>query len=393
MTQTATVWLVYHLTKSPFWLGCVAFLSQAPSLLVGPFAGVWVDRLPRLPLLRVTQFLSMLQSFALAWLTLSHQIQLRHLLLLATAQGVVNAFDLPARQALVGLLAEKKEDLAGIIGMNVGMFHLSRLIGPAIAGFVIEAYGSGGCFLIDGISYLAVLLALLLMRLPSKEIASGPASLWGEMRAGFQYAFGFHPIRTLITLTGCLSLLGISYTVLIPVYAREIFAGDARTLGFLMSSSAVGSVLAALYLTSRPDLRGLGRVICLGSTIAGAALAVFAFSRYLPLSLLCLVLAGMGSVLTLASNNTLVQNLVDEDKRGRVMGLYGMAFMGGLPIGCFLVGALAEKFGPGPVVCGNALACWLLAWWFAGQLPRLRTEARPVLEKAGLIDPKVVPLG
>ncbi len=370
MTQTATVWLVYYLTKSPLWLGSIAFVSQAPSLIIGPFAGVWVDRLPPLRMLKVTQFLSMLQSFVLAGLTLTHHITIHYLLILATFQGAVNAVDIPTRQALVGLLAEKKEDLAG---------------------FIIAAYGSGGCFLIDGFSYLAVLLALMLMRLKERNVPIGKSSIWTEMRQGFQYAFGSSPIRTLIVLTGSLSLFSISYSVLVPVYAREIFSGDARTLGFLMSSSAAGSVLAAIYLTSRKKIAGLGRVICFGISLTGIALLVFANSRSLLLSTFCLLLVGMGTVLALASCNTLVQHLVDGDKRGRTMALFGMAFMGGMPVGSFIIGAFAEKFGVVPAVCFNALACWMLAWWFSSQLSKIREEARAVLEKANLIDPQNMP--
>ena len=385
MTQTATVWLVYQITHSAFWLGVVAFAGQVPGLLVGPAAGVWVDRLNRRSLLIATQALAMLQSLALAYFTLTGKITVTHLALLSMVQGVINAFDMPARQALPVLLVEKKEHLANVIAMNVSMFHLARLVGPAIAGFVIAYVGAGYCFLADGLSYLAVIAALIAMRLTQEPIEDTGASIWNDFRSGLAYALGFGPIRRLIFLIGCMALFGMSFTVLTPVYAREFFGGDARTLGLLMSSSAAGSVLAAVYLSSRQSLRGLGRVIYSGATLMGLALIAFAFSRSLPLSIGCLLLAGSGTILVVASSNTLLQNLVDGGKRGRVMSLYTMAFLGGMPIGSLLTGTLAHQLGSTPATCVNGVACLILGYLFFRQLPQFRVEARPVLEKAGLL--------
>ena len=384
MTQTATVWLVYHLTHSAFWLGVVAFAGQLPGLLIGPVAGVWVDRLDRRHLLIATQGLAMLQSLALAYFTLAGKITVTQLALLAMVQGVINAFDMPARQALPVLLVGKKEHLANVIAMNVSMFHLARLTGPAIAGFVIASIGAGYCFLWDGLSYLAVIAALLAMRLGQEPPQKSGASVWHEFRSGLDYAFGFGPIRRLILLTGCMSLFGISFAVLTPAYAREYFGGDARTLGLLMSSSAAGSVVAAVYLSSRKSLRGMGRVIYSGAALMGLALIAFAFSRFLPLSCAFLLLAGCGSILVIASNNTLLQNLVDEDKRGRVMSLFTMAFLGGMPLGSLLTGTLAHQLNITAATCFNGVACLILAYLFCRQLPGFREEARPALEKAGV---------
>ena len=385
MTQTATVWLVYQITHSAFWLGVVAFAGQVPGLLVGPAAGVWVDRLNRRALLVATQALAMLQSLALAYFTLTGKITVTHLALLAMVQGVINAFDMPARQALPVLLVEKKEHLANVIAMNVSMFHLARLVGPAVAGFVIAYIGAGYCFLADGLSYLAVIAALIAMRLQQEPVEYTGASIWHDFRSGLSYALGFGPIRRLILLIGCMALFGMSFTVLTPVYAREFFGGDARTLGLLMSSSAAGSVLAAVYLSSRQSLRGLGRVIYSGATLMGLALIAFAFSRSLPLSICCLLLAGSGTILVVASSNTLLQNLVDGAKRGRVMSLYTMAFLGGMPIGSLMTGTLAHQLGTTPATCVNGVACLILGYLFFRQLPQFRVEARPVLEKAGLL--------
>lgn len=385
MTQTAVVWLVYQLTHSAFWLGMVAFAGQLPGLLIGPVAGVWVDRLNRRQLLLATQVLSMLQSLALAWFTLSGKISVTHLALLAMVQGVINAFDMPARQAMPVLLVEKKEHLANVIAMNVSMFHLARLTGPAIAGFVIAGLGAGYCFLIDGLSFVAVIAALVAMRIRQEPATPSGASIWDDFRNGLDYALGFGPIRRLILLIGSTALLGMSFAVLTPVYAREYFGGDARTLGWLMASSAAGSVMAAIYLSSRKSLRGLGRVIYSGAALMGLALIAFAFSRHLACSIICLVLAGGGAILVVASSNTLLQNLVDEGKRGRVMSLFTMAFLGGMPLGSLLTGTIAHHLGTTFATCVNGTSCLILGLWFYRQLPTFRAQARPVLEQAGLL--------
>lgn len=385
MTQTAIAWLVYHLTHSAFWLGVVAFSGQVPGLLMGPAAGVWVDRLDRRTLLIVTQCLSMVQSLVLAWLALTGSVNVTQLALLAMVQGVINAFDIPARQALPVLLVEKQEHLSNVIAMNVSMFHLARLVGPAIAGFVIAWTSAGWCFLIDGLSCLAVIAALVAMRLHQEPVVKSGASIWNDFRIGLDYALGFGPIRHLIALVGCMAMFGMSFAVLTPVYAREYFGGDARTLGLLMSCSAAGSVMAAVYLSGRRSLRGLGRVICSGAVLMGLALIAFALSRHLTLSCLCLLLAGCGAILVVASCNTLLQNLVDGDKRGRVMSLYTMAFLGGIPLGSLLTGSLAHQAGTSIATCVNGTACLVLGWLFYLQMPRFRELAKPILQKAGVL--------
>lgn len=385
MTQTAIVWLVYQLTHSAFWLGMVAFAGQLPGLLVGPMAGVWVDRLNRRQLLIATQVMSMLQSLALAYFTLSGKISVSHLALLAMVQGIINAFDMPARQAMPVLLVEKREHLANVIAMNVSMFHLARLVGPAIAGFVIAGLGAGYCFLLDGLSFVAVIAALVAMRIRQEPVVPSGATIWKDFRSGLDYALGFAPIRRLILLVGSTALFGISFAVLTPVYAREYFGGDARTLGWLMASSAAGSVMAAIYLSGRKSLRGLGRVIYSGAMLMGLALIAFAFSRNLAGSIVCLMLAGGGAILVVASSNTLLQNLVDEGKRGRVMSLFTMAFLGGMPLGSLLTGTIAHHLGTTIATCLNGASCLVLGWLFYRQLPAFRAQARPVLEQAGLL--------
>lgn len=385
MTQTATVWLVYHLTNSPFWLGAVTLLGQLPAILLSPLGGVWVDRLDRVRLLLATQALAMLQSLLLAWFTLSGQITIGLLTALAMFQGLINAFDLPTRQSLTVLLAERREDLPAIIGMNSSMFNLARLAGPALAGFVIAGWGAGWCFLLDGVSYVAVIAAIGAMRLARRQPEPSGRSVWHEMKEGATYAWRFRPIRALVLLTAAMGLFGMSFAVLIPVYAKTVFGGDARTLGLLMSASAAGSVLAALYLASRRSIRGLGHTIVFGALAAGAALMGFAVSTNLWVSAGCLLVTGMGGILVFASNNTLVQNLVEETKRGRIMSIYAVAFLGGMPLGGLLTGSFASVVGIGAATSVNALACVVLGLIFWGHLPRLRAEARPVLERAGLV--------
>jgi MFS family permease len=385
MTSTASLWLVYHLSSSPFLLGVVGFASQAPMFVLAPFAGVWVDRLNRHRLLIATQFLSMLQSFALAAFALTNTIDIPHIIVLSLIQGVIDAFDLPVRQAMVVEFVERKEHLSNAIALNSSLFNLARLIGPAIAGFVIAGVGAGFCFLIDGLSYLTVIAALLLMRLRKRAVRKVKERPWVEFRQGFHYAFGFAPVRALILLIAAVSATGFSWSVLMPMFARDVFHGDARTLGWLMSASGVGAVTGALYLGGRKTVRGLGLVITIGGTFMGTGLIGFALSRWLSLSLLCLALLGLGGVLLMASSNTLVQTLVDDDKRGRVMSIFATAFSGTMPLGNLMVGALAGQIGATFTLIGSGAICIVIVAIFHRNLPGLRAAAAPALAKHELL--------
>src|SRR5579883_3027983 len=326
MTQTASLWLIYHLTSSPFMLGLVGFASQVPMFLLAPFAGVWVDRVNRHRLLVGTQTLSMLQSFALAAFVFTNKMDANILISLSLVQGIINAFDMPTRQALVIEFIEKKEHLGNAIALNSSMFNLARLAGPALAGYVIQWRGAGFCYALDGISYLAVIICLLAMRLREHPHKAHHPHPWLALQEGFKAAFGFAPIRALITVVGLVSFLGFSYTVLTPVFARDVFKGDARTLGNLMAASGVGALLGAMYLGTRSTVRGLGTVITVGGILMGAGIIGFSLSRWLGLSLVCMAFAGMGGVLLMASSNTVVQSLVEDHQRGRVMSIFTMAF-------------------------------------------------------------------
>jgi MFS family permease len=386
MTQTASLWLVYHLSSSAFLLGVVGFASQIPIFFLAPFAGVWVDRVNRHRLLVATQVCSMLQSFALAAFALTHTIGIPHLIILSLVQGVINAVDMPTRQALVVEFVERKEHLGNAIALNSSLFNLARLIGPAVAGFVIAGFGPGLCYLVDGLTYVAVIVALLAMRLPERPARPVRQHPWIELRQGFRYAFGFTPIKMLIGLVAAISAIGFSYTVLTPIFARDVFFGDARTLGYLMSASGVGALSGALYLGSRTTIRGLGRVITFGGAAMGVGLIGFASSRWLPLSLGCLTLTGMGGVLLMASSNTLIQTLVDDDKRGRVMSIFSMAFTGTMPAGNLLAGFLAAKWGTTVTLTASGVICIVIAGLFYRSIPGLRAAAAPVLAK---LDPSV----
>ncbi len=384
MTQTASLWLIYHLSDSAFLLGVVGFASQMPSFMLSAFAGVWIDRSNRLFLFMLTQICSMFQSFALAYFAVMQTISASHIIALSVIQGLINAVDMPVRQALVLDFVTKKEHLGGAIALNSSMFNAARLIGPAIAGFVIARYGAGGCYLIDGVSYLAVIVAIFFMRVEQKNHAANRQQPWYDLLEGFHYAFGFSPIRALILLVAIVSFLGFSYTVLMPIFARDIFGGDARMLGFLMSASGVGAVGGAIYLASRKSVRGLGKVIAFGGGLMGVGLLVFAISKLLYLSLACLVMIGLGGVLLVASSNTILQTLVEDAKRGRVMSIFVMAFTGTMPLGNLMMGSLAGWLGAVPATALSGVVCLLAAVTFNRKLPKLRAAASPVLTQLGI---------
>jgi MFS family permease len=384
MTQTASLWLVYHLSNSAFLLGLVGFASLIPMFVLAPFAGVWIDRVNRHQLLIVTQILSMLQSFGLAAFALTHTINASILVVMSLVQGLINAFDMPTRQAVVVEFIEKKEHLGNAIALNSTMFNLARLIGPAIAGFVIAGFNAGGCYLIDGLSYVAVIASLLAMRFPKKAEKRVMQHPWVELREGFHYAFGFAPIRALIFVVALISFSGFSYAVLMPIFAKDIFKGDARVLGYLMAAVGVGALVGAGYLGNRSTVRGLGKVIAFGGLSMGLGLICFSLSRYLPLSLACLTMAGLGGVLLMASSNTLVQAMVDDHKRGRVMSIFTMAFTGTTPLGNLAMGGVAQKFSASTALVISGATCVIVVFFFYRELPKLREAAAPVLDKLDL---------
>ena len=386
ITTTATNWLVYRLTGSAVMLGTVAFASQLPSFLLGPFAGIIVDRVNRHRLLVVTQTISMIQSFALAALVFSGHVSIGWLIALGIVQGLVNAFDMPGRQAFLLTMIENKEDLGNAIALNSSMVNLARLIGPSIAGVVIAAVGEAWCFAIDGISFIAVIVALLRMRIaPAPARPRGDRHAVAEFVEGLRYAFGFHPIRSVILLLAVVSLVGVPYSILMPVFAATVFQGGPHTLGLLMTSSGCGALLAALWLAGRRSVVGLGRLIPTAAAVFGAGLVAFSLSRTLWLAIPCLVLTGFGFMVQMASSNTIIQTIVDDEKRGRVMSFYMMAFLGTAPVGSLIAGWLSSRIGPAHTLQLGGLCCLLAAAWFARGLPALRAVVRPIYVRLGIL--------
>ncbi len=385
ITRVAASWLVWRLTQSPQMLGIFGFVSLLPALLLGPFAGVWVDRLDRHRLLVATQVLSMLQSLTLALLTFSGSIQVWQIFALQLFQGVVNAFDMPTRQSLLVDLIEDQADLPNAVALNSSMFNVARLVGPSIAGLLIASAGEGWCFLIDGLSYLAVIASLLAMRLTPRPSAGKRRGILHDLHDGLRYAFGFAPIRALLLLVALIGLVGAPYRVLMPMIAAQVLHGGAHTLGFLLGAMGVGALGGALYLASRSSVLGLGRMIPVASGIFGAGLIGLGLSRWLPLSLLIMVFTGFGMMLHMAISNTLIQTLVQEKMRGRVMALYLMAFMGMATFGNLLAGVIAQITGAAHTLIGGGLLCLLGATLFWRRLPGLRRQMRPIYVEKGIL--------
>jgi MFS family permease len=376
MTRLATAWLVYRLTHSALLLGVVSFSGQIVSFLLGPFAAVWVERLERRRLLVGTQIAAAIQSLALAALTLAHVITLGEIIGLMMFQGLINAFDMPGRQSFLIQMVEDRGDLANAIAINSSMVNGARLIGPAIGGLLIAAFGEGWCFLIDGVSYLAVIASLLLMRVPALTGGESGRSLLEDMREGWDYVRGFRPIRTVLLVLALTCLLGWPYSVLLPVFAGQVLHGGAHTLGWLTAASGVGAFSSALALAMRKSIAGLTRTLQAAIALLGAGLILFGLSHVLWLSLILMVVVGFGLIQAAAVCNTIIQSLVPDDKRARVMGYYTMAFFGAAPFGSLMAGALAQHIGAPYTVMLTGSFCILGAGWFTLQLPKIRPEMR-----------------
>jgi MFS family permease len=385
MQQVAMGWLVYRLTSSPFLLGLVAFTAQGPTFILAPFAGVLADRSNRHRIIMVTQLLMMAQALVLAGLVLTGSVAFWHVLALSAFYGCASAFDIPARQSFLLELVEDRADLPNAIALNSSMFNGARLVGPAIAGLMIARYGEGLTFLINALSYVAVIGALLAMQISPRPRRRVTANLVATLREGFDYAFGFAPIRDVLGLVAAAALFGVPFTVLMPVFAVSILHGDATTLGALMSATGSGALAGALYLAARVSVRGLSRVITASAILFGASLAGFAFSRSVPVSLVLLACAGFGMMVQMAASNTFLQTIVDDDKRGRIMSLYTMAYVGVAPFGSLLAGAAAQRIGaPLTTACGGVV-CMLGAALFARRIPRFRELVRPIYQQMGII--------
>lgn len=368
-------------------LGVTAFSSQMPAFLCAPLAGVLVDRWEHRRTLIATQILSALQSAALAYLALTGTISIRSIIILAICQGLVNAIDLPARQAFLMHMVERRADLPNAIALNSSVFNAARLVGPAIAGLLIAKFGEGVCFAIDAVSYLAVVAAFLLMRIEARDKPRVPATVLRELRDGFSYAFGFVPIRSLLLIVAAMSLFGLPYTVFLPVFARHVFGGGPQTLGNLTAATGIGALAGAIMLAMRPSIRGLGEVIKLAAIAFGAAVLGFSSATSLAAAMPLLAIAGFSMISLMAACNTVIQTVVDDDKRGRVMSLYGMSFMGMMPLGSVAAGYLAEphRLGVSLTIAIGGIICAISGLIFGRKLPQIKIAARPILIKRGII--------
>lgn len=390
LTSVATGWLVYRVTGSALLLGIVGFAGQFPTFLLAPFAGVLVDRWRLRRVLVFTQTLAMFESFALAYVAYGfdhgHSLPIIPLLLgLNLMQGLINAFDIPARQAFVVDMVDRREDLSNAIALNSSLVNAARLVGPSIGGVLIAAVGEYWCFTIDGISYIAVIIALLMMQVKVREPRKAHPRAWESLREGFRYSFGFAPIRAVLLLLALVSLAGVPYMVLMPVFAREVLHGGPKMLGALMGAAGIGALAGALYLAARRTVVGLGRVITFAAAIFGAGLIAFSFSHNFWISLCLMPITGASMIVQMAGSNTILQTLVDDDKRGRVMAFFTMSFMGMVPIGSLLSGALAVRIGAPRTVMLGGLLCIIGAAVFGRVLPQLRKMVEPIYIQRGIL--------
>jgi MFS family permease len=384
MQRVAVGWLVYRLTDSAFLLGVVGFSTQIPAFVLSPFAGVLADRWNRHRLLILTQVLAMVQAFVLAYLVLTETVVIWEIILLSLILGVVTAFDIPVRQSFMIEMIDEKSDLGNAIALNSSMVNGARLLGPSVAGLLIATVGEGMCFLINGLSYVAVIASLLLMRIVQTS-SRAHSRAWHDLKDGITYVYTFEPIRAIILLLALMSLMGMPYIVLMPVFARDVLHGGPSALGFLMGASGVGALAGAVYLASRRSVLGLGKMIPIGAGVFGLGLIAFTLSRDFFLSLILLTAVGFGQMIQLATSNTLLQTMVDDDRRGRVMGFFTVAFVGMSPLGSLLAGALASVIGAPWTLFIGGVVILVGAGVFARKLPQLKEKIRPIYVTKGIL--------
>ncbi|MGD0906891.1 MAG: MFS transporter [Candidatus Acidiferrales bacterium] len=386
MQTVAEAWLIYRLTGSSVLLGVLGFVSQIPIFLLSPLAGLAADRWPRQRVVIATQTISMLLAFILATLTLTNHIRVWEIIVLAASLGTVNAFDVPARQSfLIEMVG--REDLLNAIALNSSMFNGARVAGPAIAGILVALVGEGWCFFLNGISYLAVIAGLLMMRIETSQTVHDGAAPLEKLREGFRFVRRTVPIRALLTLIGLVSFMALPFSVLMPIFANRILGGGASAYGTLMGAVGVGAMFGALTIAMRQQLRGLGNVVSYSAVGLGLALILFSFSRWYLLSLMALVLAGLAMMLQFTSTNTLIQAMVPDQLRGRVMALYSMMFLGMTPIGSLLAGTVAAHIGAPITVAIGGVASFIGGLAFARKWPALRAPARELVAAQGMIRP------
>ena len=386
LTRFATVWMAWDLSQSALIVGLVGFFGQAPTSLIAPFAGVLVDRWDRHRTILITQVAAMLQSAALAAFALTKTMTVWHLLVLGAVQGVINAFDMPARQSFLGQMIDDRADLPNAIALNSSIVNSARLIGPVVAAFLVEEWDVGACFAIDATSYLAVIASLLMMRVARRPPRVRTGHVLAELADGLRYVWNFPLIRAVLLLLASSSVLGGAYATLLPVVAGTTLHGGPHTLGILMGSAGCGALVAALYLASRSTVLGLATVIKRCALSLGAAMVALELATSMAIAIPLLFVVGMGMMMQLAATNTLIQSIVDDKMLGRVISLYAVAFFGGAPVGSLLEGALANQIGAIHTFAVAGLVCFGSGLVFAAALPGLRRISRPHYVRLGLID-------
>lgn len=379
MQSVAQAWLVYRLTDSAALLGLVGFCGQIPIFLVSPLAGIVADRFERKTVILCTQGASMLLAFLLAWLTLTDRVMIWHVFVLAGLLGIANAFDVPARQAFVIELVGK-EDLINAIALNSSMYHGARVVGPAMAGGLVALIGEGWCFLLNAVSYVAVIIGLLLIRVPPRPQEQTSGTALGRILAGFTFVFRNTPFWYLILLLGVISLFGAPYLVLMPIVADRILHSGAHGLGLLMGCSGLGALFGALTLAMRDEAKGLGRWIHLSAVGFGLSIILFALSDTFWMAALFLIPAGYCMIMVSAASNMLLQFMSPDEMRGRVMATFSMMILGMVPFSALLSGSLAELAGARLTIALGGVACLLAAILFGLYLPALRTAAQPFMD-------------
>lgn len=378
-------WLVYRLSHSALLLGVVSFAAQFPNFFLSPFAGVLADRTNRHRLILITQSLLLLQASAFAVLSYTNKIMIWHIIALDVFFGLVTAVDIPTRQSFIVEIVEKKENLPNAIALNATMVNVTRLIGPTVAGLLIAAAGESVCFLWNAVSFIAVITALLLMRVVPLKTQRIPKNVFSELKAGLSYAYGFPPIRVILTLLGIVSLMGMPYSVLMPMFVTNVFHRGPDMLGFLTASSGAGALAGSIYLIFRRNILGMSRIMGLSAAVFGAGLIGFSFSRSAYLSFVLLFASGFGVMVMMASANTLLQTITEDDKRGRIMSFYVMSLLGVAPIGSLAAGLIATHVGAPTTVLMGGLACLGASAYFFRQLPLYRKWLRPLYVKMGIL--------
>ena len=386
LQMVALTWLVYKMTNSALMLGIVGFAGQLPMFIVSPFAGVFADRWNRHKMLLLTQSLALIQALLLTILVFFNVIQIWQIIALSIILGLINAFDMPIRQAFVfDMIEDHKEDVGNAIALNSSMVNAARLIGPSIAGILIATVGEGWCFLVNSISFIAVVVSLLRMNIITKPKPIKELKVFKELKEGFQYGINFKPIKNLILLLAVVSLVSTSITLLAPVFAKNYLKGGADTYGFLIAAYGSGALLGAIYLLNKKNVLGLGRLIILAVSVFGLSLVLFSFSRMFFLSTLLMFFAGTGMMLHIASTNTLLQTISEESKRGRVMSFYTMAFRGMSPFGSLIAGSLGSSIGAPATLILSGVVCLTGAGLFYIKLPEIRKLIRPIYEDLGIL--------